>query len=156
MLCRPYRPEDFAVLYAIEEACFEPEFRFPRRYMRQLVGRSSAAAWIAEENSVMAGFAVLGWSTRGGATVAYIETIEVLAEHRGQGIGDALLTCIEKSACEAHGALIWLLVDAENAGAIRLYEANGYTQAGREENFYPQGRAALIYQKPLAGACNSE
>jgi len=153
MNLRVYHADDFVALYAIEEACFEPIFRFPRRYMRQLVTRSDAATWIAEVDGIMAGFAAVGWSTRGGTTVAYIETIEVLAAYRRQRIGDALLTCIEKSAVEAQAAVIWLHVDADNSSAIRLYEAHGYLQAGREENFYPQGRAALIYQKPLADAC---
>jgi ribosomal protein S18 acetylase RimI-like enzyme len=40
-------------------------------------------------------------------------------------------------------------VDAENASAIRLYERQGYVCEVREENYYPQGRAALIYAKPL-------
>jgi len=45
--------------------------------------------------------------------------------------------------------LIWLHVDVTNAGAIRLYEVHGYRCEGREENYYPRGRAALIYVKRL-------
>ena len=28
MKYRPYKPEDFEALYALEEACFQPPFRF--------------------------------------------------------------------------------------------------------------------------------
>jgi ribosomal protein S18 acetylase RimI-like enzyme len=44
---------------------------------------------------------------------------------------------------------IGLHVDAENAGAIRLYESGGYRLEGRQENYYARGRAALIYSKRL-------
>jgi len=146
---RLYMPEDFAALYAIEEACFEPLLRFGRRYMRKLAEQANASTWIAEEDGKMAGFAIVEWADESSETVAYIQTIEVAPEQRGQGIGRELLGRIEGSACEAGAKLIWLHVDAENAAAIRLYEAHGYRNEGREENYYPEGRAALIYAKPL-------
>ena len=98
----------------------------------------------------MAGFAVVVWGelTRGAA--AYLETLEVAAEWRGQGCGGQLLRRAEDSAALTGAARIWLHVDAGNAAAIRLYEANGYRKQGREENYYARGRAALIYSKALA------
>ena len=44
---------------------------------------------------------------------------------------------------------IWLHVDAENAPAIRLYQAHGYQKQGREEHYYARHRPAEIYSKPL-------
>ncbi len=150
MTYRLYLPQDFEELYAIEEQCFEPLFRFDRRYMRQLVSRQDAVTWIAEEDGRLAGFAVAEWQNRTGQKLAYIVTLEVLAGHRGQGVGGQLLRRLESSARAAGAAAIWLHVDTENAGAMRLYEANGYCSAGREEHFYPLGRAALIYMKACA------
>jgi ribosomal protein S18 acetylase RimI-like enzyme len=154
MLYRAYRPEDpedFAALYAIEEACFQPPLRFSRAYMRHLVRSSDAATWIAEEDpGQMAGFAVVEWSGEARARVAYIQTIEVAPEKRRLGVGAELMRRVEQSAQSAGAAAIWLHVDAENASAIRLYEAHGYKRKGREANFYPRGRAALVYAKPLA------
>jgi len=43
-----------------------------------------------------------------------------------------LLRLIEGSARAAGAQLIWLHVDAENASAIRLYEAHGYLCERRE------------------------
>jgi ribosomal protein S18 acetylase RimI-like enzyme len=146
---RPYRPGDFAQLYAIEEACFEPPLRFGRWYMQQLISGSRAATWIAEEDGRMAGFAIVEWSTASAATAAYIYTIEVAAELRGRGVGSELLRRVEGSARAAGAAAVWLHVDAGNAPAIRLYEAHGYRRQGREERYYGRGRAALIYSKPL-------
>jgi ribosomal protein S18 acetylase RimI-like enzyme len=191
MIYRPYTHQDFAALYAIEELCFEPLFRFGRRSMRQFVSRSNAVTWLAEEDGALKGFAIVEWTERklrlsgsgpsppgckdvlpgGGPSLmgcknglpsnrpsppgcksrvtAYIQTIEVAPEARRRGIGRALLGHIENSALAAGAEWIRLHVDEENAGAIRLYEAQGYYCQGRREEYYPQGRAALIYVKRL-------
>jgi ribosomal protein S18 acetylase RimI-like enzyme len=153
---RLYTSDDFAQLYAIEEACFEHRLRFDRRYMQRLVTRPSAATWIAEHERRMAGFAAVGLSRQKNVDVAYIQTLEVLPEMRGQGSGAELLRRIEKSAHAAGATVIWLHVDETNAGAIRLYEAAGYLHTGREKDFYPEGRPALIYQKPLGSELASQ
>ena len=149
---RLYRPQDFPALYAIEESCFERPLRFGRAYMRQLVTRDNAATWIAEADGHMAGFAIVEWADEAGETTAYIQTIEVAAEDRGHGVGGELLRRAEGSARAVGTRLIWLHVDAENAAAVRLYKAHGYTGEGREENYYPRGRPALIYAKALKPA----
>ena len=150
MLYRLYQPEDFDSLYALEELCFEPPSRFGRRYMRLLVSRANAATWIAEEDGRLSGFAIVEWTEERRGVTAYIQTIEVAREARGRGVGGALLGRIEGSARAAGARLIWLHVEAANAAAIRLYEARGYACEGRQENYYPHGRAALIYVKRLS------
>ncbi len=151
MIYRPYKPDDFASLYAVEERCFQPPFRFERKYMRQLVGCLDGVTWIAEEDGRLAGFAIAEWQQGPGEVMAYIQTIEVVPEQRGQGVGGELLRHIEDSARTTAACLIWLHVDAENDGAIRLYQAHGYRGEGREESYYAIGRAALIFVKLLGG-----
>jgi ribosomal protein S18 acetylase RimI-like enzyme len=146
---RLYKPEDFAALYAIEELCFQPPFQFGRRYMQRLVQASSAATWIAEEEEIMAGFAIVEWSSGADGGNAYIATIEVSPVFRGRGIGRGLLECVEHTARTAGSDVLWLHVDTENATAIVLYEKNGYVFFGKEEHFYAPERGALIYRKPL-------
>ncbi|MFP5277843.1 MAG: GNAT family N-acetyltransferase [Acidobacteriota bacterium] len=153
---RLYQAADFEPLYAIEEACFQPPLRFPRRYMRRLVTSPRAATWVAEDGRAMAGFAIVEWLKAPDASVAYIETLEVVPGRRGQGIGGELLRRMEDSARAAGASIIWLHVDAENAAAIRLYEAHGYEPQGREENFYPEQRPALVYAKSLPHAQEKE
>jgi ribosomal protein S18 acetylase RimI-like enzyme len=149
VLYRLYREEDFAPLYAIEEACFQPPLRFGRGYMRQVVASDSAATWIAEEEGHMAGFAILEWAESASGTAAYIQTLEVAPDRRRKGIAAELLRRLEGSARAVSAHVIWLHVDAENAAAIRLYEAHGYVRQGREEHYYARRRAALVYAKPL-------
>jgi ribosomal-protein-alanine N-acetyltransferase len=147
VIYRLYIPEDFDPLYALEERCFQPPSRFDRRYMRLLVSRLNVATWIAEENGQIAAFAIAEWSER--ESTAYIQTIEVALEMRGRGVGRELLGRIEGSARLAGAGLIWLHVEEANAAAVRLYEALGYRCEGRQEDYYPLGRTALIYLKRL-------
>lgn len=149
---RLYRSEDFAALYAIEEACFAPPFRFNRSYMRQLVSSPHAATWIAEEDGQMAGFAIVEWNHEPAGVEAYVQTIEVAPDRRRRGIGAELLRRAEDSARAAGAQIIWLHVHEENAPAQRLYEMHGYLLAGREEHYYARGQAALVAIKPLAAA----
>src|SRR5579862_5651089 len=96
---RLFEPDDFDDLYAIEEICFPPPERFSRRYVRELTSSTHAATWIVEETNVrMAGFAILKWAPEASGVVAYIETIEVLPEFRGRGIGAELMRRLEGSA----------------------------------------------------------
>jgi len=97
----------------------------------------------------MAGFAIVEWSARKGETTAYVQTIEVAPAARRRGIARELLSRAEESARLVGARSIWLHVEAENAGAIRLYEAQGYRCRGRKENFYPLGQAALVYMKRI-------
>ncbi len=146
---RLYLPEDFAALYAIEEVCFQPPQRFTRSYMRQLVQQPNAATWIAEHDRIMRGFGLVEWTEEKPGMVAYVQTLEVLPQARGQGAGRELLARMEASAAQAGAVGMWLHVDAENAAAIHLYERGGYRLSCREEGYYGHDKAALVYAKLL-------
>ena len=149
MLYRLYRPQDFAALYAIEEVCFQPPQRFSRTYMRQLTRKRNAAVWIAERDTRMLGFGIVDWTAEPADPTAYIQTLEVLPEARGGGIGSELLSRLEFSASEGEVRAIWLHVDSENVGAIRLYANHGFELHGREQDYYGNNRPALVLFKLL-------
>ena len=117
--------------------------------MHRLVRAANAAAWVAEEEGTLAGFAIVEWLRDGGRFFAYLQTIEVAPAYRGRGMARELLRCAESSAWNAGAASLWLHVDAENRPAIRLYQSAGYLCRGSEDNYYGRGRAALIYSKSL-------
>jgi len=149
---RLFRPDDFPQLYAIEEICFQPPLRFPRRYMRHIIESPASATWIAEEEDTLTGFAIVEWSGDPPRRQAYIQTLEVTPAHRRRGIASELLRRLETSAQQAGAREIWLHVDTENDSALRLYRAHGYQQQGRAEHYYARHRPADIYAKPLAPA----
>jgi ribosomal-protein-alanine N-acetyltransferase len=148
---RPYLPDDFAALYALETRCFQLPQRFTRRYMRQLVTSPNAATWIAvDEAEKLAGFAIVEWVNLPSETVAYIETLEVSAEQRRKGVGAGLLHHAVATAREADATALWLHVAEENQAARGLYAAQGFVMLGREKNYYGRGRHALVLALSLA------
>jgi len=149
VIYRPYKSGDFDELYAIEEICFQPPLRFPRRYVRRLVESAGTITWIAEEDGKIAGFSIADFGRDPDGLFAYIQTIEVLPEMRGRGIGNELLRRIEDSSVKEGARSIWLHVESQNAGAIRLYEAHGFKCEGRHDNYYAHGRAGLVFRKIL-------
>jgi ribosomal protein S18 acetylase RimI-like enzyme len=150
MLYRLYIPADFSALYAVEELCFAPAFRFSRSYMRQLIESPDSVTWIAEENAELIAFSIVEWTEEQSKPAAYIQTIEVHPEFRGCRIGTELLSRAESSARAAGAHMITLHVDVENAAAIHLYESRGYAREGREEHYYARHRAAFVYARPLS------
>jgi ribosomal-protein-alanine N-acetyltransferase len=161
---RLYQSADFPQLYAIELLCFQPPFRFSRRYMQQLIANPNSATWIAEsriaeakptesktaeQEREMTAFAIVEWSTEDAETTAYIQTLEVAPAHRKRGIATQLLSRLESSATTAGASAITLHVAEPNSAAIHLYQTHGYQPRGREEDYYAQGIAALTYFKPL-------
>ena len=155
-MIRRYRSADFDELYRVEQLCFPPRLRFSRALMRELTANPLGECWLeAGEDNGIKGFIVMGYEREEALLVAYLHTLEVLPEHRNRGIATALLTQAEASARQAGAAILWLHVEEGNQMAIRRYEALGFALRGREENYYPDKKSALVYLKQLAVASES-
>ena len=145
MLYRLYQPEDFTAIYALEENCFRRPHRFTRRFMRQLVQSPNGATWMAvEDTGTLAGFAIVEWTASDQGMIAYIETLEVRAEDRRQGVGAELLRRLIGSASEVASVVLLLHVAEDNQPARLLYAAHGFLEQGREKNYYGRNRDALV------------
>lgn len=82
--------------------------------------------------------------------IADVQTIAVVPEREGQGIGTALLTTLVNDA-RAFGARDVLLeVRADNPRAQRLYRWFGFEQIHVRPRYYRDGQDALIMQLTLA------
>jgi ribosomal protein S18 acetylase RimI-like enzyme len=60
-----------------------------------------------------------------------VNVVAALPEHRGKGFGSLLLADAERRAHEVGAGSHSLIVAAENAGAVRLYERVGYRELAR-------------------------
>ena len=148
---RLYQPADFPALYAVEELCFEPPFRFSRAFMRQLIESLSSATWIAEENrNWPASPSSSGRRSRNRARRLLISRpSRSLRAIAAAASAAELMRLAEDSARAAGATAIWLHVDVENSAAIHLYEGRGYARKGREEHYYARHRAAFVFAKRL-------
>ena len=131
---RPARSDDSATIANLvhELAVYEKLEQFARAtaddFRRHLFGpRPYAEAILAEVNGEPVGMALAfpTFSTFRGQPGLYLEDIYVRPEHRGRGIGKALLASMARLATErGFGRLEWAVL-AWNAPAIGFYRALG-------------------------------
>lgn len=143
---RPAAAEDLDALISLEEACFSTD-RISRRSFRHLIKAESATVLVAMRSGRLLGDAVLTW--RRGVAVARLYSLAVAGHARGQGVGSALLTAVEKAAEAQGAALLRLELHEANTVARRLYERAGYRGIGRIEGYYEDGGAAIRKEKTL-------
>jgi ribosomal protein S18 acetylase RimI-like enzyme len=87
----------------------------------------------------------LGFSTFAAKPIVNIHDLAVLPEHRGKGVGTALLRAVERAARERGCAKVTLEVQENNRRARGVYEGAGYAQAAYSET----GGGVLFYWKRL-------
>ncbi|MEO5697996.1 MAG: GNAT family N-acetyltransferase [Burkholderiaceae bacterium] len=102
----------------------------PEKLRPQLFGeRPAAEALVAERDGQVVAFALFftNFSTFLAQPGLYLEDLFVRADHRGCGIGKALLTRLASLALERNlGRFEWSVLDW-NENAIRFYESMGAT-----------------------------
>jgi GNAT superfamily N-acetyltransferase len=86
-----------------------------------------------------------GFSTFQARPLVNIHDLAVLPEHRGRGVGPALLSAIERRARELGCCKVTLEVQEKNERARRAYARAGFAQAVNEET----AGGALFYTKAL-------
>ncbi|MDO8875278.1 MAG: GNAT family N-acetyltransferase [Pseudolabrys sp.] len=129
---RPYTPAD-------EDAAIELWRRTWARHYPHIDFNARVAWWrerwrqellpvaqvvLAEQDGALAGFVTVDPKTE------YLDQIVVAPEHWGSGIARALLDEAKKLS---PGGLS-LLVNKDNARAIRFYEKHGFAYAGEDKN----------------------
>lgn len=79
---------------------------------------------------------------------AYIRILAVQTEHRGQGIGLALLGFVESEAFR-RGPNLFLCCVTTNVGARRFYERHGYDPVSLLSGLIAPGIDEVLYRKTL-------
>ncbi len=131
---RPARPDDAQTLWSLihELAVYEHlEHQVeatPDDLRRHLFGpRPAAEAVLAEVDGQAVGFALFfsNFSTFRGLPGIYLEDLFVKSDHRGRGLGKALLRHLASLAVERGcGRLEWAVLDW-NAPSIAFYQSLG-------------------------------
>jgi ribosomal protein S18 acetylase RimI-like enzyme len=70
----------------------------------------------------------------------YVHALAAYPEHRGRGLGTALLAEAGKLAADAGKPGLSLIVSDTNTGARRLYERNGFREAARRKMVKEHGQ----------------
>ena len=128
---RPYRAEDEDAAISLWHKTWQQAYpsidfaaRLPwwrERWRNELV--PDAAIIVAELSARLAGFVTID-------EAGYLDQLVVAPEHWGSELGTMLLD----EAKRRSPAGIRLLVNTDNARAIRFYERNGFEHAGEDVN----------------------
>ena len=132
IVLRAARARDLDSLYALDQACFEPDIAYTRGQLRDLLSRDHAVGLVAEIDGALAGFAI-GHRTGGRG---HVVTLDVSGGRRRQGVGRALLRELLERLEAAGARTIRLEVDLRNRGAIRFYERLGFRETRRLRGYY--------------------
>ena len=138
---------DLERIVALDEACFSGVFRFSHEAMRRFVEAKRAICLIAESGGDLVGFVVVEVDRTG--EMGYVVTLDVAEGFRRGGVARRLMSDVEGEMCNQKVAEMALHVYEGNEGAIRFYEALGYSRTGVQRGFYGAGLNALVYRKML-------
>lgn len=137
---------DLDALEVLENRVFSQD-QLSRRSLRYYIVSPTASLLVLDEKGLVVGDAIVAF--RKGTTVARLYSIAVAPDRAGLGLGRVLLRASEDAVRQHGRSLLRLEVRADNAAAIRFYDAAGYTRFGEYEDYYEDGTAALRYERRL-------
>jgi [ribosomal protein S18]-alanine N-acetyltransferase len=130
---------DVAVLSALHAGCFEDSWS--TQSMIEVMASPGVHAWIAVVNAprslsptgvLPAGFAI----TRVAADEAELLSLGVLEAFRRKGVASALIAQAIEHVAARGAKKLFLEVAENNAAALALYTASGFTRVGRRPDYY--------------------
>lgn len=149
---RPMRWWDIEIAARAEADLFGPTAWSAATLWSELAGvpdrRYYVAAEVAGDVVGYAGIAFTGAD-------ADVQTVAVLPEARGVGIGMMLLTDLEAEAVARGCTRILLEVRSDNAAALGLYERAGFAPDGMRRDYYGTGVDAVLMSRRLVPTVES-
>ncbi len=153
---REFRPEDFEILWSIDQRCFAPGIAYPRRELAAYLNRRGSLTLVAECASgtpgPIAGFIVAEASRRG---MGHIITIDVLPDYRRSGLGSKLLLAAEDHLRQIPCHAVVLETAVDNAPALAFYKRHNYSVLKTIPRYYSNGVDALVLGKDLPLAASA-
>ncbi|MHC5728935.1 MAG: ribosomal protein S18-alanine N-acetyltransferase [Nostoc sp.] len=139
-------PKHLSALLELDQACFGRLWTM-EGYQRELDSPNSdlLGLFSSVSNSRLLGMGCF-WSI---LEEAHITILAVHPQYHRQGLGQALLYSLIKTACDRKMERATLEVRASNLGAISLYQKFGFKTAGRRRHYYQDNdEDALILWLP--------
>lgn len=129
-------------------ATSEPWLTLGRTYDDSLETLSDASkeVHVALRDNALVGFIIVNMN---GAFVGYIQTVFVVREWRGKGIGSTLLKFAEQRIL-SETPNVFMCVSSFNKDAQRLYERLGYKIIGELRDYIVAGQSEILLRKTMA------
>lgn len=146
----PMEEAHIPALAEIERLCFSTPWQ--AWMLEEELENPAALFAVAVRESVPVGYAGMTHVCGEG----YIDNVAVHPACRRQGTATALLRYLDRQARTRGFSLLTLEARVSNAGAIRLYEREGFVRQGVRPGFYERPREdALIMTKFYGPACGN-
>jgi ribosomal-protein-alanine N-acetyltransferase len=143
---------DIPAVHALEVRLF-PSDAWPERMFREELAQARTRAyWVVEDDGGIVAYCGLMCVL----PLADVQTIAVVPEREGRGIGTALLNRLVAEAGARGAEDVLLEVRADNPRAQALYVRFGFEQIHVRRGYYPGGVDALIMRKTLPGASDED
>ncbi|MCO4769493.1 MAG: GNAT family N-acetyltransferase [Deltaproteobacteria bacterium] len=149
---RAAEPRDHSAIAVLGVESFA-RFGDYRRSMSQWLGNPGIATFLAEQDGVMQGFAMIALLQTEAAPEACVLAVCVQSSAQGRGVGRLLLGhALERLGREGaeHGATeVFADVADDNTAALALFGGVGFLDRGPSGATYPGGQAARRLTRPL-------
>ena len=150
VVLRDMAEADVPEVHALERLLF-PIDAWPEQMFRdELAQVETRRYWVAEQRTPEGTRIVAYAGLMCVPPIADVQTIAVVPDCEGRGIGSALLTGLIGEARARGAADVLLEVRADNPRAQALYRRFGFTQIHVRRRYYRDGADALIMQLPIA------
>ena len=142
---REMTSEDIGAVHTLETQLF-PEDAWPLAgFEAELAQQETRTYWVYEDAGKIIGYAGLCTVL----PIADVQTIAIIPEYQGQGLGRALLAELITTARANRALDLMLEVRFDNPSAIGLYESMGFETIHRRPRYYKGGVDALIMRLAL-------
>jgi [ribosomal protein S18]-alanine N-acetyltransferase len=145
---RGMTPDDVIAVSVLEQRLFPVDAWPLHMFYDELAQPDTRWYLVAEGSEGIVGYAGLMCIE----PIADVQTIAVVPEYEGRGIGTTLLTRLIEEARRRHAADLLLEVRADNPRAQQLYRRFGFEQIHVRPRYYRDGVDALIMRLQLTGS----
>lgn len=142
---RDMDPTDIPVVHALERRLFPVDAWPLQMFHDELAQTDTRRYLVAEVHGGIVGYAGLMCIE----PISDVQTIAVVPEQEGKGIGSALLTELIVESRRRHAQDVLLEVRADNPRAQQLYRRFGFEQIHVRPRYYRDGVDALIMRLQL-------
>ena len=144
---RDYQPEDFDLLWRLDQSCFVEGISYTRAELRYYIHRHTTFTIIAEANNRIAGFLIADQDRRG---FGHIITIDVDPGQHRKGVGTALLRAAEERLRAGGCGSVLLETAVNNLSALSFYKTHGYFVLKTLPRYYLKSIDGLLMGKRIA------
>jgi len=154
IVIRDFAPEDFDILWRIDQECFPPGIAYSRAELLHYINRKASFGIVATAESAIVGFLVGEISRRRKA--GHVITIDVTELARRHRVGTLLMAECERRMIEGGCDVIFLESAVDNGAAVAFYERHGFRVLETLPRYYHNNLDAYLMGKKLANEAAAE